>query len=438
MTKYGVADHPYQDFMKDLWEQGNRATAIVEELEAAGYPTVNKKTLARYGQRYWSEPTVKVTSDEHSDLDLPELITKASSQGEIKKVSIVEKKYADERQFTSHTVEIVPDIGADSEPFEVSVGPFEIKPPKKTQSSKPDGFELLISFPDKQTGYFKNHRDEFEPVHDEAAINVAYQIATDLQANEGIDVVVNSGDDLDFAEFSSHRSSPGYKGLLNKNLNRHATDLAMQRQMAPDAKIVQLFGNHEARLEKFLVDRAPDLIGVTRVGEDDPILSIPYLCKYDDYDIEVRRPYPQGSFWANDYLKFVHGTATSSIPGGAAAKTLSKSGGVSVVFGHDHFLALVRDRVDTPNGRRDVFAASGGCLCRLDGLVPSSSGGISSTGKQVSDERWQQGMLVIYYEPKGLQRVYVEPVHIDKGSALFRGKFYTSSVDVNGNPNDNS
>ena len=102
------------------------------------------------------------------------------------------------------------------------------------------------------------------------------------------------------------------------------------------------------------------------------------------------------------------------------------------MYGHDHYQAIARDAVPTKDGMREVFAASGGCLCRKDGLVPSTVGTISSSGKMVSKERWQQGILVIYYEPEGLQRAVVEPVHINSGSAIFRGKIYQSTVDVNG------
>lgn len=444
-TYVSVADHPNSDLIQELWEDGLRAAAILEELANRGLPSIKKANLARYGQRYWTDKALtRLQVDDFSLDELGETISTIQEHGTIKKVSIVSKSFPGwekidgenvqvEKTSTSQTIEIVPEGPA----FDVQVGPFNVVPPEQTVSAKPDGWKLLVDFPDKQTGYFRDpETDEVLPIHDEAALNVAYQILVDLEASEGVDVVVNQGDDLDFAEFTTHRSTPAYKGLLNRNLNRHATDLAMQREMVPDAEIVQLFGNHEARLEKFITDRAPELLGISKAGERTPVLSIPHLCGYDELGITYEEVYPHGVYWANDFLKFHHGTITSNVPGGAAGQTLGSSNGVSVVFGHDHFQSVAQNTVYGPEGPRSIFAASGGCLCRVDGAVPSSKGGIKPSGAYKSRETWQQGILVIYFEPDGLKRSVVEPVLINSGTAMFRGKLYQSNVDVNGQPYD--
>ena len=447
----GVADHPDKDLMRQLWEQGQKASAIVEELERRGLPPVKKATLARYGQRYWSDKdneTIALSYDyegvpEDSDERIVSAFKAAEAVGVVRKVNITTKntlaweKQEDgsnvqvEKDLTTHTIEVVPDTGESAELPAAEIGPFSIKVPKFKSQSKPNGFRLLVDFPDTQMGYFR-HGHSMRPIHDEAALDVSYQILAYLNETEGVDDVVNQGDDLDFAEFSSHRSTPGYKGLLNDNLSRHKTHLAIQREAAPAAEIMQLYGNHEARLEKFLADKAPELLGLKKPGTDEYVLDIPTLCGYDDLGIKSFDPYPQGVWWANDFLKFHHGTAASGVPAGAAGKSLSKSNGVSVVYGHDHYQAVARDRVETRHGMRSVFSASGGCLCRLDGLVPSTAGGIASSGKMKSKERWQQGILIIYYEPSGAQRAHVEPVLIEDGTAMFRGKIFTASVDVDG------
>jgi len=81
-----------------------------------------------------------------------------------------------------------------------------------------------------------------------------------------------------------------------------------------------------------------------------------------------------------------------------------------------------------------IFAGSPGCLCRIDGTVPSAKTGIRSDGTQGSSraENWHQGMSVFWYETSGRQHSWVEPVEIEDGKAFFRGVTFTATVDENG------
>jgi hypothetical protein len=64
---------------------------------------------------------------------------------------------------------------------------------------------------------------------------------------------------------------------------------------------------------------------------------------------------------------------------------------------------------------------SPGCLCRVDGAVPSVKGSTDVNGRPVVYyENWQQGMAVITYKPEG--SFHVDLVHIDDGKTLFRGQ----------------
>lgn len=446
----GVADHPAKDLMQDLWLQGKRAAEIVQELEDRDLPPVKRSTIARYGQRFWSDPehaTTTFESDFVSAKGLEQTLAMAQGLGDVRKVSVINKQFPGwekidgenvqvDKFSATQSIEFTPretvDFLSDIKPI---VNPRPLKIVDAPKKAKPKGFNLLVDFPDSQMGYFRDADGSMIPIHDESAIDVSLQILGYLEWSEGVDVIVNQGDDLDFAEFSSHRSAPGYKGHLQANLSRHTSHLATQREIASSAEIIQLWGNHESRLEKFLVDKAPDLLGVCVVDTDMPVLSVANLCRYDDYGITWDLPYPHGSYWANDYLRFTHGTTSSGIPARAASKSLTDAPGISVVYGHDHYQALARDRVLTREGMREVFSASAGCLCRTDGLVPSSSSGIGANGKATAKERWQQGILIIYFEPENLQRAIVEPVHISNGSAVFRGITFESTVDSDGNPN---
>ena len=436
----GVASHPEKDLMESMWSEGLRASAIVAELAARGIEAPKKETLARYGQRYFAKTRVTVEADMG---DLGEVIESAQKHGTVKAVKSVQSEGTVWRKqdgqdielptsSTRHTIDFIPNTTTES--FKVEASPLNVyKTRGTTPSTKPSGYELVISLPDTQMGFFRGTDGVMRPIHDEAAIDVCMQIIAHLEAHEGVDVIVNQGDDLDFAEFSSHRSTPGYMNLLNENLSRHKSHHAQERATAPDARIVQLFGNHEARIEKFIADKAPQLMGLTQVGSDEPVLSIPFLCGYDDNGIEYSHNYPQGVFWHNEFLKFVHGTATSGVPGGAAGKSIGQAPGVSVIYGHDHYQAVAYDRVRTATGMRTIVGASGGTLSRLDGMVPSTTGTIQPSGKMLANERWTQGMLVIYSEPDGECRHMVEPIIVNDGQAIFRGMEFSANVDVDGN-----
>lgn len=439
-TPKGVADHPAKDLILGLWEQGLRAAEIEQELEDRGLPLIKRATLARYCQRY-ATPSQQntITIEQDGDLEsVEEAIKTVSAFGEVKsakfthKTTMVWEKDEDgnnrqvPKELSTHVIDIVPFSDEDNgTEVKIEIGPFNINSGKgKLPPNKPAGFNTLIAWPDTQMGYYRDSDGNIHPIQDEVAIDVALQISVDIEEAEGVETVVNAGDDLDLPDFSSHRSSPGYFGNLEAAFRRHKTHLAMQRDVHSNAEIVQLYGNHEARLEKFLVDKAPQLLGLRKVDSEEPLLSIPEICGYDEFNITRGGPYPHGEWWANDHLKFVHGTSTSAVPGGALAKNLKDHPGVSVVYGHDHYQAVAYDRIHDRYGSRTIFAASAGCLCRVDGLVPSSKSAIRPSGALVSEERWTQGILVIHYEPEGSQRAFVEPVLISDGEAIFRGKHY--------------
>ena len=96
----GVADHPDKDLMQAMWEQGLKASVIVEELKRQGLPPVKKTTLARYGQRYWTDKDNEIISLAYDYEGVPEdsegrinaAIQAAEAVGVVRKVNITTKK----------------------------------------------------------------------------------------------------------------------------------------------------------------------------------------------------------------------------------------------------------------------------------------------------------------------------------------------------------
>lgn len=437
----GVADHPAKDLLRDLWMAGQRGKALAAWLVDNDWPPLSASTIGRYGQRMWSES--EVASFEGP---LDELVDLAK---DLAGSSLVVNKFAFRKQTaprldagvlvdrdtTTLTAEVrpVPQFKPASVP-EITIHP----PSPPVLLAKPPKTKLGVFLPDMQIGYHRGTEGDLRTLHDEAALDVAFQIVSYLNttyADEGgVDLVVYAGDNLDFAEFSSHRSAPGYVQTTQLAIDRAGTLCATSRAVAPKAKQIWLTGNHESRAINSLTDKLPGLVGISTENDQKrtPVISVPYLLNMDKYGIEYIEGYPDGEYWANDFLRFEHGSFARSTPGATAAKQLDA--GVSTLQGHIHRREILHKRVSTKTGSRMIFAGSPGCLCRIDGLVPSAKTGIRSDGIQGSSraENWHQGLTVFWYEPKGEQRAWIESVEIEKGQAFFRGVSFTATVDENG------
>lgn len=439
----GVADHPAKEQMEEIWRSGGRAKDIISFLEDNSLPIIKESTIARYGQRFWNEK-IKISSDA-SAAEIADTLQEIEDAGiaSVVKMGFTKKRFPGwekidgtnvqvEKESTSWNVDLVP---APPTPDKASIGNFKIAVRASGKLSKPSGWSLGVVIPDPQIGYHRDIDGDLTTTHDESALNVAHQITGWLESTYGIDLTVILGDNHDFSAFSSHRTAPGYTINTQLEIDRFGTEVAIQRGLAPNAEIVVLSGNHDDRLNKSIIDKVPGLSGLARANSREPVLSIANLCRFDEYDITSIESYPDGEYWANDYLRFEHGHIASSTPGSTAAKYLADAR-VSTIFGHTHRQELVFSRIRERSSSRPIFAGSPGTTARIDGVLPSHSTGINSAGKQAGKktEKWQQGIFVIWFQKEGDQKAIVEPVLIEEGSALYSGTIYQSNVDKNGNP----
>lgn len=276
--------------------------------------------------------------------------------------------------------------------------------------------------PDMQIGYFLNADNELEPIHDEAAMAVAFAIVEDEQP----DVIVLHGDNLDFADFSSKfRVTPAFSNVVQATIDRATLMLAQLRSIAPHARICWLEGNHEARLGYYINDNAKKAFGLKRGMEPEgwPVMSVQHLCRLDEYGVEYFDGYPAGKVWLNDNFIVVHGHKVDS-KGITATKYLDDAR-VSYAFGHIHRRELAQRTRETVHGPRTVTAVSFGCLARIDGVVPSTNQGTDANGRPVKGcENWQQGMGIVRYQPGDGLHV-IENIEILNGWAMYNGKEYT-------------
>ncbi|MHC1576733.1 MAG: hypothetical protein ACXQTE_05205 [Methanosarcinaceae archaeon] len=207
--------------------------------------------------------------------------------------------------------------------------------------------------------------------------------------------VIMDGDMLDAIQLSKFSKDPQEPESFKANVVELCIIL---RKMQKYSNLIYIEGNHEARLQRYINDRAPDLAG---------LISIEGLIKSHLGDtIEYIRTTPGESMmtWgAEDDLLIGHFAKVSKHTC-YTVKLLVEKYMTNVVQAHTHRLGQYALR-----GYDHTFRGfESGCLCNLD-------------PDYVAKPNWQQGFLV-YSSVQG--RWNIESVTIHDGAANFRGKIW--------------
>lgn len=308
--------------------------------------------------------------------------------------------------------------------------PVKINAPKKERPIS-GGWKTAVCLPDPQIG-FRDLNGKLDPFHDERAMDVALKIINWLEMNERVDVVVNLGDFLDLPAQGRFEQEPAFAHTTQHAIDRGHKFLVQQRAAAgPKAKIVLVEGNHDRRMEKFIVSNAASAFGLKKANDKEglPVMSLPYLLRLDEIGVEYIDAYPAGAYWLNNRLRAIHGTKVRS-GGSTAAAYTNDTPHISTIFGHVHRQELQSKTVYDRAGAIKSMAVSPGCLCRVDGAVPSVNGSTHINGAPAQYfENWQQGVAIIKYKDSG--QFFVDLVQIEDGKAMFRGKEFVSKLMLN-------
>ena len=258
-----------------------------------------------------------------------------------------------------------------------------------------------LCVPDVHFGFRNAESETLETIHDELAVAVTVEIARRAQPT----TIVVLGDLLDLASFGRFPTEPALRNLTQPAIQAAYAFLVDLRNAAPEAEIVYLEGNHEARIAKLLNTDRNEAVSLRRAGDDERhnVLSIPHLLRLDELRIAYIGPYGRAHY--HDGIRFIHGELVGSRGGDTVAKLLRERPDISTVCGHVHRLELAHRRqpIDAASSGQQ-WAMSCGTLARIDGAVP---------GSHAPD--WHQGL--------GLIRSGRRPqtVTITDGAAMFDG-----------------
>ena len=306
----------------------------------------------------------------------------------------------------------------------IVISPSKVVTPKRTP--KASSWKTAVVGGDTQFGYRYVSDDEVEEFHDEHAISVFHQII----GVEKPEQVVIVGDIGDFPQQSTKFiAEAGFARTTQPTIDRMTQFAGQLRADAgPDSQIVWIEGNHDKRLQNFVEINAQSALGL-RKGlwpSSYPVMSIPYLCRLDEFDIEYKDAYPTSHHWINENLRAEHGDRSNN-NGSTAERYARETPHISRIFGHSHRLEVMPRTTYDRSGRISSKFINTGCLCKVDGTVPSFHGARGADGRSATYyENWQHGMAVIRYRDSG--EFFVNLVAIEDGVTVYEGQEIRSKL----------
>jgi len=284
--------------------------------------------------------------------------------------------------------------------------------------------KCAVILPDPQIGYRRYEDGTLDPFHDPKAIETALKVTAYVQEKFGVDMIINLGDFLDLPEHSRFVVEAAFANTTQLAINYGYEFLAKQRAIAPDARVVLLEGNHDDRLSLYATRNARASYGLKKATDldGDPVLSVKNLLCLNELNVEFYDKYPSqdSQIWLGKYLRAMHGNKVRS-GGSTAAAYTNDTSHLSTIFGHIHRIEMQYKTTYDADGPIRSVAFSPGCLCRVDGAVPSVNSGVGSDGRPGTHwENWQQGMAIVWYNEE-TGRFSIDPIHIIEGSAVYHG-----------------
>lgn len=223
------------------------------------------------------------------------------------------------------------------------------------------------------------------PYHSITALTAAF----DKISEEKPDAILLNGDTVDFYGLSRFMKDPRKRSLAHelKALNELLDVLGQF-----GAKIIYKLGNHDERYEHYLMQKAPELLGI-------PEFELQHLLKAKERGMDV---IGEKRIIKANKLNIIHGHEYPSVFSPVnIARGLYMKGKVSAMQGHNH---QVSEHTETDMNGDIVTTWSVGCLCELNpAYMPLN--------------RWGQGMGMVDLSDNG-KDFEVRNYRIYKGKIL--------------------
>jgi hypothetical protein len=280
--------------------------------------------------------------------------------------------------------------------------------------------KVAIKAADTQFG-FRHTPNGLEPFHDENAIAVFLAAVRATQP----DKVTILGDLIDLPQQGKFDQEAGFALTMQASIDATYRFLARIRAAAPEAEVVIVEGNHDKRLLVSIQNNAVASFGLKRADTHElPVMSLPFLLRLDELGIRYMDAYPAAADWDTPDTRNIHGTRANS-KGSTTSQYIHELPHINTWVGHTHRAEITFRTVIGPGGESiERYSANPGCLCRVDGAVPSVHGAlhIDGTSARVTED-WQQGFGILRYTDT---EQWPEIVRIRDGRAMFDGRLYVA------------
>jgi hypothetical protein len=186
------------------------------------------------------------------------------------------------------------------------------------------------------------------PYHDEQALITALQYGKD----NNVDCIWLNGDIMDMFQCSDHEKLPG-KADMQYEFDFTRDFFARLRSIFPKAIIYYLEGNHEVRWRRYLMRKAPEIIGI-------PEFRLDVILKLREFNVEW---IPNGTLCKFGHLNVIHGNEFKGGGGVNPARTLFLRAKDNIIAGDKHKTG--ENNEGTLNGKL-ITCWAVGALCDLN------------------------------------------------------------------------
>lgn len=235
--------------------------------------------------------------------------------------------------------------------------------------------------------------DTHVPYHDKKALELVHKVAAYLKPDQ----IVIGGDFIDNYTVSAHSKDPNRALRLKEEVVATIKELEKIKKLGAK-KLVFLGGNHEDRLERYLMDKAPELYN---------IISTPKILELERMGYKYH-PYKESYRIGKLVLTHDLGKAGRT----AHLKALDDAHHNIVIF-HTHRLGYAVE--GNINGDKHVGAMLGWL-----GDVET----IDYKHKALAKKEWALAFGVAYHDPS-TGNVHVQPVPIVNYSCVVEGKKFS-------------
>ena len=215
------------------------------------------------------------------------------------------------------------------------------------------------------------------PYHDDAALFAALEYGLE----QDVDTIIINGDLIDFSLISRHEKDLR-KRSVSYELDTARTFLNGLRAMFPNKHIVYKLGNHDIRYEKWIMQKAPELMDIEGTKLED-LLQLVSLNIHLVYDKQV--------IYAGKHMAIFHGHEIGLMSGGVnPARSARLKLNKSAIINHFH-----RETKDMGKnfGEQPYSCYSSGCLCDL---FPAYMG---------AHNNWSHGFIHLQIDKQGDYKV---------------------------------